>query len=118
MMAWRRVTAPRRERGSVTAEFVVALPAVIVVLAMCLGGVRLGVQSMLAQDAAAVAARSVARGEGESVAVARAAAVVAGVSVSFARSDGLVCATVAAPSGAPALPILARGRACALEGPS
>jgi hypothetical protein len=54
----------RRERGSVTAELVVALPAVIVVLAACLGGVRVGMQAMLAQDAAAVAARSAARGDG------------------------------------------------------
>lgn len=106
----------RREQGSVTAELVVALPAVILVLAACLGGVRLGMQTMLAQDAAAVAARSLARGDGDARAIARAAAVAPGVTVSFSRHDGLVCASAALPGGAP-LPLTVTGTACSLEGP-
>jgi hypothetical protein len=107
----------RRERGSVTAELVVALPAVIVVLAACLGGVRVGMQAMLAQDAAAVAARSAARGDGEAVAAGRAGAVAAGVIVTFSRRDGLVCASTALRGAASAVPISVSGFACALEGP-
>ena len=51
------------ERGSVAAEFAVAMPAVLLVLATALGGVQLAGLQLQAQDAAADAARSYARGE-------------------------------------------------------
>lgn len=103
------------ERGSVTAELVVALPAVALVLALCLGGVRLGMHAMGAQDAAAVAARSLARGEPESAAAARSARVAPGAALSISRRDGLVCVT-ATVTGVTALPLPVSGSACALEG--
>ncbi len=46
-----------------TAEFATVIPAVIVVLACCLGGVQIGVLQLRLQDAAAFAARSAARGD-------------------------------------------------------
>jgi hypothetical protein len=51
------------QRGSITAEFAVALPAVVLVLAMCLGCLQLGAQRLRLQDAAAVGARALARGD-------------------------------------------------------
>lgn len=102
------------ERGSVTAELVVALPAVVLVLALCLGGVQLGMRAMAAQDAAAVAARSLARGESESAATARSARVAPGAVLSVSRRDGLVCVTATVRGATPPLPVT--GSACALQG--
>ncbi|MCW4385165.1 hypothetical protein OH146_05180 [Salinibacterium sp. SYSU T00001] len=106
----------RDEHGSVAAELVVALPAVILVLAACLGGVRVGMQAMAAQDAAAAAARSLARGENVAAAAARASAIAPGSSVSVRRRDGLVCVSATAPAALPVLPVAPSATACALEG--
>lgn len=103
------------ERGSVAAEFVVALPAAVLVLAACLGGVRLGMQAMAAQDAAAVAARSLARGEPMEAAAGRARSLSPGSEIVVSRRDGLVCVVATVP-GVPALPVRPHGHACALEG--
>ena len=46
-----------------TAEFAVALPAVLLVLAVGLTGVRAGLASVQCADAARLAARSLARGD-------------------------------------------------------
>ena len=53
----------RDERGSAVAEFAVALPAVLLVLLTLLGGVQVAGLQLRAQDAAADAARSWARGD-------------------------------------------------------
>jgi len=47
----------------VTAEFATVMPAVLLVLAACLGGMQLSTQQVGLQQAAATAARSIARGE-------------------------------------------------------
>ena len=47
----------------VTAELAVALPAVVLVLALCLAGVTAGIDQIRCVDAARVAARSAARGD-------------------------------------------------------
>lgn len=52
----------RRERGSATAEFAVLVPAVCLVLAVCLSGLQLATHQMQVSDAAALAARSAGRG--------------------------------------------------------
>ena len=46
-----------------TAELAVAVPAVLLVLAACLGGLRLGVERVRLAEAAAQEARAAARGE-------------------------------------------------------
>lgn len=46
-----------------TAEFATVIPAVLLVLAACLAGLQLSTQQVRLQQAAAMAARSVARGE-------------------------------------------------------
>lgn len=63
--------ADRGDSGSVTAEFAALVPAVLLVLAFCLGGVQLVAQQVRLTDAAADAARSIARGDGRAQAANR-----------------------------------------------
>ena len=53
------------EEGVITAEFAVALPAVTVVLALCLGAASTGVAQLKVEESARTAARAAARGESE-----------------------------------------------------
>ncbi|MBM6401355.1 TadE family type IV pilus minor pilin [Phycicoccus sonneratiae] len=53
----------RVERGAATAELAVALPALLLVLAVALGALRLGIDRVRCLDAAQVGARLLARGE-------------------------------------------------------
>src|SRR3954471_5501139 len=64
------------ERGSVTAEFAVALPAVLAVLAVAMSAVAAATAQVRCVDAARAGARAVARGETptEATAAAKAAA--------------------------------------------
>jgi hypothetical protein len=106
------------ERGSVVAEFAVAMPAVLLVLATALGGVQLAGLQLQAQDAAADAARSYARGESAAVVAGRLQRQVPeGSVVRYTRGD-LVCARVeVTPSGPIArLGLTAVGVSCALSG--
>jgi hypothetical protein len=97
------------DRGSVTAELAVALPAVAVVLACCLGGLQVAGTQLRLQDAAALAARALARGDPPSSAV----ALVAGVSLSRSDRGDLVCATLHAPA---ALGLTLSATGCSLDG--
>ena len=68
---------PRRgERGAATAELAVALPSLVIVLAVALGAVDLGLSQVRCVDAARLGARLLARGEprGPALAEVRAAA--------------------------------------------
>jgi hypothetical protein len=62
-----RATTPSRvgERGSVTAETAVALPALVVVMAVALWGVSAAAAQVACLDAARAGARAAARGEPE-----------------------------------------------------
>lgn len=51
------------ERGLATAELAVALPAVVLVLALCLTAMTLGVDLVRCEDAARAGARAASRGE-------------------------------------------------------
>ena len=53
------------EEGVITAEFAVALPAVTVVLAICLGAASTGVAQLKVEESARTAARAAARGDSE-----------------------------------------------------
>lgn len=75
-----------------TAEFAAVVPAVILVLACCLSGLQLSTQQLRVQSAAAVAVRSLARGE--SVPVAR---LVSGATATTEWRGNLVCVRVTAP---------------------
>lgn len=54
---------PGKARGAVTAEFAVALPAVVLLLTMLLAGVAAGVTQLRLEEAARAGARALARGE-------------------------------------------------------
>ena len=61
-------STPRKspaEEGVITAEFAVALPAVTVVLALCLGAASTGVAQLKVEESARMAARAAARGDSE-----------------------------------------------------
>lgn len=61
-------STPRKspaEEGVITAEFAVALPAVTVVLALCLGAASTGVAQLKVEESARTAARAAARGDSE-----------------------------------------------------
>ncbi len=53
------------EEGVITAEFAVALPAVTVVLALCLGAASTGAAQLKVEESARTAARAAARGDSE-----------------------------------------------------
>lgn len=112
-MSLRRPRSLLGERGSVTAEFAVTLPAVILVVLFGVGALGAGARQVRLQDASADAARLVARGESSD----RAAAVVAaagGTAVIEPRGD-LVCVTASAPASLPGLPP-SSATSCALAG--
>lgn len=101
------------ERGAVTAEFAVALPAVIVVLALGVGVLGSAATAVRLQHVSAESARLLGRGDDD-----RAFAVIGeiGGSLSVSRSGGLVCVDARAPVPLPvALPPVS-ARACALDG--
>ena len=60
---WRPGSTGRMCRGAVTAEFAVALPAVLLLLALLLAGSAAGVTQLRLEEAARAGARALARGE-------------------------------------------------------
>ena len=110
-----------RDTGSVTSEFALALPAVLVLLALALGAVRVVLTQVQCVDAARAGARVAARGEAPDVVRATAADLAPdGAGVSVTRSSGHVVVEVS--SGARLVgplggPVLARASAtAAVEG--
>ncbi|HQJ34995.1 MAG TPA: pilus assembly protein [Rhodoglobus sp.] len=101
------------DRGSVTAEFAVALPAVVLLFALCLTGMQAVGQQLRLADATAHAARSLARGESADVAAARAAREVPGASITQSTDGDLTCVTGSAPA---ALGLTVTASSCALSG--
>jgi hypothetical protein len=101
----------RGDRGSVTAEFAIALPALMVVLACCLAGLQVAGTQLRLQDAAAAAARSLARGEPASIA----ARLMPGAAVSRHSEGDLVCATLSAQASG-LIPLALQATSCALGG--
>jgi Flp pilus assembly protein TadG len=102
------------DRGSVTAEFAVALPAVVIVVALSVTALAAGARQVRLQDAAADAARLIARGEDDGRAAEVVAAAVGGSDMSVAHPGDLVCVVATAPAGIPGLTLSARS--CALAG--
>lgn len=105
------------ERGSVTAEFAAVLPAALVFLAVGVGAVQAGGQQARLQEAAAVDARLIGRGDAP-----RGDDDVRGLDVvrAIERNDGLVCVTITARSaviglGLGVAGVRVSGRACALD---
>ncbi|UOE44352.1 TadE family type IV pilus minor pilin [Agromyces larvae] len=105
-----------RERGSATAELAVALPAVALVLAACLGAIQLGAQQVRLTDAAADAARALARGESLDAAAGIADRVSGGAALEVARDGPFVCAVLRAGGSGLLSAIELRSESCAIDG--
>lgn len=106
------------DSGSVAAEFAVALPAVVLVLGVCLGGIGVGSQQLRLQDAAAAAARGLGRGEPASDIASVVSRMAEGAVLESWSSGGLVCARLLraadGPLGAGGMRLAAQS--CALDG--
>ena len=109
---------PLGDRGSVAAEFAVALPAALLLILVGVGALAAGAQSVRLQGAAADAARLIARGEVQSTdALVGRLPGVAGMQVD--EGDRLVCVTLTAPVAVPgfsAAGLDVSARACAAAG--
>ncbi len=113
-----RSPSPADDDGAVAAEFAVALPAVALVLAVCVGAVGVGSQQLRLQDAAADAARGLGRGESVSAVQHRAARAAPGSALAEWHSGELVCARVTVDARGPAAVAGLRlaAESCALDG--
>jgi hypothetical protein len=100
------------DRGSVTAEFAIALPTAVLVLALGAAILAACGHQVRLQDAVADAARLAGRGETD-----RGTALVAdiGGAASVSRENALVCVTATASAGAPLVGVVRRARSCALD---
>lgn len=99
-----------------TAEFAAAMPAVILVLACCLAAIQLaGSQSRL-QDAAAIAARSIARAAGSAdPVIALMNSLVPGAAVQTESQGDLICVRLSMPGTVGGLSVvMLSARSCAL----
>ncbi|MEZ3162117.1 TadE family type IV pilus minor pilin [Microbacterium sp. BWT-B31] len=103
------------DRGSVVAEFAIALPAVVLVLVLGAGALAQGGRQVRLEDAAADAARLVARGEDPARAVSLVLGAVPGAEVTVQARGDLVCVVAAAP-GLPSLFRSVPVTSCALAG--
>ena len=91
----------RGDRGAVTAEIALALPAVVLVLLVVLAVGAAGIAQLRATDGARVAARAVTAGYDDAEAAAQARAVAGeGASVAVVRDGEWVRVTVRRPLGA------------------
>ena len=105
------------EHGAVAAELALALPAVLLTLALGTTGIGAASRQVVLQDAAADAARLLGRGEDPSAAHGLVAAAVAGARVSSARSGDLVCVSANADVRvASFLSFPVTASSCALDG--
>lgn len=111
-----RSRSAERERGSVTAEFAVALPAIALVLAASLAAVHVAAVQVRLADAAADAARALGRGETASVAAAIAARNAAGARLSTSIDEPFVCATLTGRAGGVLAALELRAESCAMRG--
>ena len=104
------------DRGSVTAEFAVVVPAVVLVIALTAGTLAAAGRQVRLEQAVAQAARLAARGESDAR-VGEIVSAVAGGTVDAVLTEGdLVCLSASAPARLP-LPVPdLRARSCALSG--
>lgn len=105
------------ERGTVTAEFAVVLPGVLLVLALCLGAVGVVGQQVALGSLASSGARMLARGDDPGAVRARVASAAPGASLAQSSEGAFVCVALEqgarfGPLGLGGLTLSARG--CAL----
>ncbi len=110
--------AVRGERGSVSTEFAVLMPAVLLLLGLGLSAAQVSSRQLQLHDAAADTARVIARGEGVPAAERHLATLVPGAVLRAQTAGDLSCVLLSAP-GAPRGPFAAvrlKARSCALDG--
>lgn len=109
------MTSRQCERGTVTAEFALVVPAILVLLGLIMGVVTVQRDSIIAQSVAGQAARALGRGESEDSVRARIADLVFADRVVVSRPDDRhVCVSVSARPGLGALGSLdGESHACA-----
>lgn len=111
--------ALRADRGAVTAEFVVVLPAVLAVLALAVGAILLATHRVALTSAAAEVARLEARGD-DAAAQQRLATLGSKTEVDRERSGSLLCVTLRARPAAGLLAVVelsSRGCAAIVDDP-
>ncbi len=107
------------DSGSVTAEFATVMPAVIVILVLCLAGVQVTGQQVRVQDGAADAARLLGRGESVAAAKEFVATALPGANLTAESRGGAVCVSLRMPTavpGASVLKLTLKASSCALSG--
>ena len=104
------------DRGSVVAEFAVALPAFALVVLFGTGALASASRHVRLQDAASDAARLVARGEDASRAASVVSGSVGGADAAISRQGDLVCVTASAPAALPIAMLRLNATGCALDG--
>lgn len=109
------MTSPRLgdDRGSVVAEFAVALPAIVLVLLLVAGVLSTGARHVRLQDSVADAARLASRGESADRVREAVTAGVPGATIRIEPRDDLVCITASAPAVAG---LMLEATGCALAG--
>lgn len=96
------MTRGRGDRGAVTVELALALPAAVAVLALVLGAVRVAGEGAAVDAAALAAAReAVVANDARAAQVAHRVAGADGVAVDVVRDGGWVTVTVTAPARFP-----------------
>lgn len=90
----RTLRALRGDRGSVTAEFALTVPAVILVLGLMIGGIQLSAERVSLVSLAGEIARLEARGDA-ALAANRIAALPKAPTISRANDGKVLCVTVA-----------------------
>lgn len=115
----RTLLALRADRGAVTAEFAVVLPAVLAVLALAVGAIMLATHRVALASAAAEVARLEARGD-DAAAQQRLATLGPKTEAVRERSGSLLCVTLRARPAAGLLAVVelsARGCAAIVDDP-
>jgi hypothetical protein len=87
-------------RGSVTAEFVLVLPVVVMILGVTLGSLAIQLERMKLVSVAATVSRAMARGEPEEMI----GALAFGHKIAFKNTAEFICAEVSAQFTLPVLP--------------
>jgi len=101
------------DRGSVVAEFAIALPAVVLVLLLGAGALGVASRQVRLQDATADAARLAARGEPDARVRSIVTAAADGATTGIEQRGDLVCVTASTGTG---LPVTVSATSCALAG--
>ncbi|MFF1538797.1 TadE family type IV pilus minor pilin [Microbacterium sp. NPDC058269] len=112
-----RVPRHAGDRGSVSAELALALPAVVLALLLGAGALGAASRQVALQDASADAARLLGRGEGQAAAERVVHTAVSGAGMSSSLSGDLVCVTTSLELSIGALiRVPLRASSCALDG--